>query len=116
MQAEFKAEAVKLVPEEGLSATQTAKGLGITQSVLSRWVTKAREAARPGALSDQERAELGRRQREVSILQKERAILRERAGGNVGGRLRSSVELANDVQASSCPCERSGPCVPRWLS
>jgi len=76
---EFKAEAVKLVLEEGLSATQAARGLGITQPVLSRWVTKARDAARPGALTEQERSELARLRRENSILRKERAILKKAA-------------------------------------
>jgi len=79
---EFKAEAVKLVLEEGLSATQASKGLGITQPVLSRWVAKARDAARPGALTEQERAEraeLAGLRRENSILRKERAILKRAA-------------------------------------
>ena len=50
--AEFRSEAVKLVLDSGMSATQAAKDLGITQPVLSRWVTKAREAARPGGLNE----------------------------------------------------------------
>lgn len=66
--AEFKAEAVKLVVEQGLSATQAAKDLGIAQSVLSRWVARARGEAEPGAVSAAERAELKRLRREVDIL------------------------------------------------
>lgn len=76
---EFKAEAVKLVLTESMSITQAAKDLGITQSVLSRWVTKAREAAKPGALSEQERAELSKLRREIAILRKERDILKKAA-------------------------------------
>ena len=38
---EFKFEAVKLVKERGVSVTQAAKDLGISQSVLGRWVREA---------------------------------------------------------------------------
>ncbi len=34
---EFKFEAVKLVTEGGLSVAQTARDLGVSQSVLHRW-------------------------------------------------------------------------------
>ncbi len=44
---EFKAEAVKRVTEQGVSATQAAKDLGISQPMLPRWVKRAREAAQP---------------------------------------------------------------------
>ena len=70
---------MKLVLEQGMSATQAAKDLGLTQPVLSRWVTKARAAAQPGALSDHERAELTRLRQENNILRKERAILKKAA-------------------------------------
>jgi transposase len=39
---EFKLEAVKLVQEQGLSQTQAATNLGITQSLLGRWVRQYR--------------------------------------------------------------------------
>lgn len=35
---EFKLEAVRLVAEQGLSQTQAATNLGITQSLIGRWV------------------------------------------------------------------------------
>jgi transposase len=38
---EFKFEAVKLVKERGVSVTQAAKDLGISQSVVGRWVREA---------------------------------------------------------------------------
>ncbi len=38
---EFKVEAVKLVTEGGLSVAQTARGLGVSQSVLHRWKCKS---------------------------------------------------------------------------
>ena len=39
---EFKLEAVKLVQEQGLSQTQAAANLGISQSLLGRWVRQFR--------------------------------------------------------------------------
>lgn len=47
--AEFKAEAVKLMFEQGMLAPNAAKDLGIGQRVLSNWVIKARRAAEHGA-------------------------------------------------------------------
>jgi transposase len=38
---EFKFEAVKLVKERGVSVAQAAKDLGISQSVVGRWVREA---------------------------------------------------------------------------
>jgi transposase-like protein len=38
---EFKLEAVKLVRERGVSVTQASQDLGISQSVLGRWVREA---------------------------------------------------------------------------
>lgn len=76
---EFKAEAVKLVLEKGLSQAEAARDLGVAESVLGRWVQVAREADGPGALSAQERDELARLRREVSVLRKERDILKKAA-------------------------------------
>ena len=73
--AEFKAEAVKLVVNQGLSRAQAARDLGIAESVLCRWVQLHREAVEPGALSDVERDELKRLRRENSTLRKERGVL-----------------------------------------
>ncbi len=41
---EFKAEAVKLVLEQGLSRAQASRDLGVTESVLCRWVQVAVES------------------------------------------------------------------------
>ena len=76
---EFKAEAVKLVLEQGMSATKAAEDLGIAQSVLSSWVAKARRAAAPGALTAAERDEMKRLKRENEILRQERDILKKAA-------------------------------------
>ena len=70
--AEFKAEAVKLGVNQGLSRAQAARDLGISESVLCRWIQRHREAGEPGALSDVERDELKRLRRQNSTLRKER--------------------------------------------
>ena len=76
---EFKAEAVKLVLEDGLSKAQASRDLGVTESVLGRWVQVAVEAEHGNALADVERAELKRLRKEVATLRKERDILKKAA-------------------------------------
>lgn len=76
---EFKAEAIKLVLEGGLSRAQAARDLGVAESVLGRWVQKAREAQAGDALTTAERAELKRLRKEVGVLRKERDILKKAA-------------------------------------
>jgi transposase len=76
---EFKAEAVRLVREQGLSRGQVARDLGVPASVVSRWVAAAEAAEVPGALSSEEREELKRLRRENKILRTEREILKKAA-------------------------------------
>lgn len=77
---EFKKEAVQLVLGHGLSIAQAARDLGVGESVLGTWVRKARDAAEEGTpLSEDERAELRRLQREVAVLREERDILKKAA-------------------------------------
>ena len=76
---EFKAEAVALVLERGLSASQVARDLGVGQPTISRWVRVAQEAAAPGALSATEREELRRLREETKTLRMERDILKKAA-------------------------------------
>lgn len=76
---EFRAEAVALVVEGGVSQCQVARDLGISQSLLSKWVQKAKMAALPGALTAAEREELRKLRREVNILRQERDILQKAA-------------------------------------
>lgn len=76
---EFKAEAVALVLERGLSASQVSRDLGVGQPTISRWVKAAAEAAAPGALSSAEREELKRLRAETRILRMERDILKKAA-------------------------------------
>lgn len=76
---EFRAKAVALVEQEGLTQSKVAQDLGLSQSLLSKWVQKARAAALPGALTDAEREEMRRLKREVEILRQERDILKKAA-------------------------------------
>ncbi len=77
--AEFKAEAVKLVQEQGLSRAQVARDLGVAASMVGRWVLDAEAQALPGALSPSEREELRRLRRENKVLRTEREILKKAA-------------------------------------
>lgn len=74
---QFKAEAVALVLERGVSATQAAKDLGIRQATLSRWVKTSQLAATPGALTSAEREELKQLRAETKSLRMEMDILRK---------------------------------------
>jgi transposase len=77
--AEFRAEAVALVEQEGVTQSQVARDLGISQSLLSKWVQNAKVAALPGALTVAEREEMRRLKRENAILRQERDILKKAA-------------------------------------
>jgi transposase-like protein len=76
---EFKAEAVRLVRESGKSVPTVARELDLTETALRRWVRQAEvDAGRgaPGALTSEEREELGRLRRETRTLRMEREILK----------------------------------------
>lgn len=77
---EFKAEAVRIVRESGKSVGAVARELDLTETALRSWVRQAeidmgRGAA--GALTTDEREELGRLRREVRTLRMERDILKK---------------------------------------
>ena len=76
---EFRAEAVALVEKEGVTQSQVARDLGISQSLLSKWVKNAKVAALPGALTAAEREEMRQLRRENTILRQERDILKKAA-------------------------------------
>src|SRR5512134_2911956 len=68
---EFKAEAVRLVRESGRSVPTVARELDLTETALRSWVRQAEvDAGRgaPGALTSEEREELGRLRRETRTL------------------------------------------------
>ena len=79
---EFKAETVRLVVAGGRSIPEVARDLDLTESALRAWVRQAEVDAgrgKPGALTTEEREELGRLRREVKTLRLEREILKEAA-------------------------------------
>lgn len=79
---EFKAEAVKLVTEQGYRQTEAAKRLGINAKNLSRWV---KERVTVGLLPKSrlrltaEQEELQHLRKEVKRLKMERDILKKAA-------------------------------------
>ena len=80
--AEFKAEAVRLVREGGKSVPQVAKDLELTDSALRNWVKQAEvdEGKGPtGALTSAEREELTRLRKENRQLMMERDFLKKAA-------------------------------------
>ena len=78
---EFKLEAVKLVTERGISATQAGKDLGIGANVVSRWVREAKadkSQAFPGrGVMKPDDAEVARLKRELAKVKAERDILKK---------------------------------------
>jgi transposase len=81
---EFKLEAVKLVKERGMSASQAARDLGIGQNVMSRWVREIsadKTQAFPGrGQMKPDDAEVARLKRELSKAKAERDILKKAIG------------------------------------
>ena len=81
---EFKLEAVKLVRERGMTASQAARDLGLHVNVLQRWLKDAKQhgaQAFPGQgrmrLDD---AEVARLRRELAKTKAERDILKKAIG------------------------------------
>lgn len=80
---EFRAEAVKLVLEQGMTLREASERLSMRLPTLSSWVTAAR-AEQVGAMSspqnkqlqDQE-AEIRRLKKELALAQMERDILKK---------------------------------------
>ena len=74
---QFKAGAVRMVTEEGLSQSEVARRLGIADTTVSAWV---RQLAPNGRLTDQEiRIKLRELEQENRRLKMEREILKKAA-------------------------------------
>jgi transposase len=79
---EFRAEAVKLVTEQGYSVAEAARNLGIHANLLRKWkLASASEAegSPNGRLNGEEREELRRLRAENRRLRMEREILKKAA-------------------------------------
>jgi len=79
---EFKAEAVRLVLEEGKTISGVARDLDLTETAFRKWVEQARAdkgKGKPGALTSAERDELTALRKKVRELAMERDILKKAA-------------------------------------
>jgi len=78
---EFKAQAVRLVLDEGKTASAVARELGLTPSMFRIWVARARADRTRGrtGLTTAEREELARLRKENRELRSERDILKKAA-------------------------------------
>jgi transposase len=76
---EFKAEAIALVKQQGLSVNRVAKDLGVSWAVVNTWVTQAAadSGEKPELLTTAEREELSALRRENRTLKMEREILKK---------------------------------------
>jgi transposase len=78
---EFKAQAVRLVVDDGKSVGAVARDLDLTESALRHWVERARADRTSGrtGLTTAEREELARLRRENRELRSERDLLKKAA-------------------------------------
>jgi transposase len=78
---EFKAQAVRLVLEEGQTVSAVARDLDLTETALRAWVRRSRadRATEGTTLTTSEREELARLRKENRILREEREILKKAA-------------------------------------
>src|SRR5512144_834295 len=78
---DFKAQAVRLVLDEGKSVGSVARDLDLTETALREWVNRAHADRTNGktGLTMAEREELARLRKEVRVLREEREILRKAA-------------------------------------
>lgn len=84
---EYKAEAVRLVRESGMTVAQAARDLDLTESSLRNWVAQAEidtGKGPVGSLTSIDQEELRRLRREVRELRMEREILKKAALGSTG--------------------------------
>lgn len=80
--AEFKADAVRLLEEEGYGLSEVSRRLGVERSCLTRWRRELRGEWDPAprlASADERDAELRRLREEVRKLRMERDILKKAA-------------------------------------
>ena len=75
---EFKAQAIKLIIEQGLTQDQVCADLGFGKSTLAKWLTEYKSAGiANGTIKETELEELKRLRKEVHTLRMERDILKK---------------------------------------
>ena len=77
---EFKLEAVKLAEGGDVPVAQVARDLGVSQTVLRRWMKRYGERANGGRLTPEEHEELIHLRRENKRVTMERDILKKAVG------------------------------------
>lgn len=81
---EFKAEAVKLVTEQGMKVSDVAKDLGVSLATVNSWLSKQQHGRRNKTPGSGETVDLARKVRElehqVKRLTMEREILKKAMG------------------------------------
>ena len=75
--AEFKAEAVALVLEQGYSVAKAAEAVNVSPGLLHKWKDKAESEATGTSLAGNEREELKRLRKENKELRMEKEILKK---------------------------------------
>ena len=76
---EFRREAVELYRSSDRPRCRVAESLGISDGSLAAWVAEFDQRDAPGALNDDERAELARLRKELAEVKQDREILRKAA-------------------------------------
>jgi|TARA_B110000090_G_C13236176_1_gene390627 transposase len=74
---EFKEEAVAVVREQGYSAAEAAKSLGVATSLIYRWKDQQEQVLQGEGLADDEKVELQRLRKENKELRMEKEILKK---------------------------------------
>ena len=113
---ESKAEAVRTARESGKSVAAVARDLDLTETALRSWVRQAEiDAGRgaPGALTTEEREELGRLRRENRTLRMERDILNLTSPTSSRAAATSAPAPARSLDSSARLRRARGPLDPR---
>ena len=78
---EFKAEAIKLVSEQGYSQAEAGRSLGVSDKNINRWLMDSKKEPQPtkGAKRSAEQEELEQLRKENKRLRLEREILKKAA-------------------------------------
>lgn len=77
--AEFKAAAVRMVLEQGVSAREASANLGVRHTTLLFWIKQHRRGEGPARVQEDMRQQIKRMQAEIDQLRMERDILKKAA-------------------------------------